>query len=77
MRFRYQVCKTPCPANACGVSETFGIRCYMEENGSTALVCEVGDISPDEALVTALAKNCTDEQLEPEHLWDVACDALP
>lgn len=77
MRFRYRVCKTPCPPNEAGVSETFGIRCYVERNDSWLLVCEVDDISPEKSLVTALAESCNAVQLEPEHLLDVAFDALP
>ena len=77
MRFLYQVVKTPCPENICGISETFGIRCYVCENGIRSLVCEVCDISPEKSLVTTLAQTCNAVQLAPEHLWDVACDALP
>ncbi len=77
MRFRYQVYKAHGPENETGISETFGIRCYVKRNGSWSFVCEVGDISPDASLVTKLAKDCNDVQLEPKHLWDVACDVQP
>lgn len=77
MRFRYQVYKAHGPENETGISETFGIRCYVKRNGSWSFVCEVGDISPEKSLVTALAENCNAVQLAPEHLWDVACDVQP
>lgn len=77
MRFRYLVYKAPCSTPECGISETFGIRCYVKRNGSWLFVCEVGDISSDESLVKTLAKKCNDVRLEPEHLWDVACDVQP
>ena len=77
MRFRYQVYKAHGPENETGISETFGLRCYVKRNGSWLFVCEVDDISPEKALVTALAENCNAVQLAPEHLWDVACDVQP
>ena len=77
MRFRYQVYKAHGSENETGISETFGIRCYVKRNGSWLFVCEVDDISPEKSLVTALAENCNAVQLAPEHLWDVACDVQP
>lgn len=77
MRFRYQVYKAHGPENETGISEAFGIRCYVKRNGSWLFVCEVDDISPEKSLVTALAENCNAVQLAPEHLWDVACDVQP
>lgn len=77
MHFRYQVVKTPYPEPICGISETFGIRCYKSENGSLSLICEVDDISPEKSIVTALAEACNVVQLAPEHLWDAAYDVLP
>lgn len=77
MRFRYQVYKAHGPENETGISETFGIRCYVKRNGSWLFVCEVDDISPEKSLVTALAENCNAVQLAPEHLWDVAFDVQP
>lgn len=77
MRFRYQVYKAHGPENEAGITETFGIRCYVKRNDSWLFVCEVDDISPEKSLVTALAENCNAVQLDPEHLWDVACDVQP
>ena len=57
--------------------KTYGIAATTEENGICTYTAYIPDISCSRDFVEALAKRCTEGQLNPIHLLDVVLDALP
>lgn len=56
----------------------FGIAAYadFEAEGTRCIVAAVHDLSPDEDAVAALVARCNACRLSPEHLAEVALDAM-
>ena len=59
-----------------GQYHSFGIAAFEICNGRREQVAFISDVSTDEAFAERLAKRCTDAQLDPVHLKDVALDSI-
>ena len=70
------------PIAQCGEEETlgcyltFGLEIYETAGEQVRRLKTVSDVSADAATVCAIARDCTLEQLEPCHLYDVLEDRL-
>ena len=59
-----------------GEYRSFGIVAFKICSGRREQVAFLSDISTDEAFAEQLARRCTDAQLDPVHLKDVALDSI-
>ena len=55
---------------------SFGIAAFKICGGRREQVAFISDVSTDKAFVEQLARRCTDAQLDPTHLKDVALDSI-
>ena len=61
---------------ALGSYLTFGLEIYETAGEQVRRLKTVSDVSVDAATACAIARDCTLEQLEPCHLYDVLEDHL-
>ena len=59
-----------------GEYRSFGIAAFRTCGEQREQVAFASDVSTDEAFAEQLAKRCTDAQLDPVHLKDVALDSI-
>lgn len=59
-----------------GTYTTYSLNAYQTTETGDELLASFPDVSPDRALVEALAQQCTALQLDPCHLNDVVEDAV-